>query len=283
VESTVKPVIDPGIDQIVIRTWLHGRPDNTALGYRRDAGQMLAAIGKPLGDIELGDLQGWADRLARLAPATRRRKLAAAKSLLRYAAEMGAIGSNPAARVRLGSAAAVAGERSLTDEQVRRLIGAEPDDRRRALLRLLYVGALRASEACALRWRDLTARPGGGGEASIRGKGNKHRLIVVPKSLWRDLAALNSTPEPDDPVIPGRDGGKTNRSAVHRAVKRAARRVGLPLVSAHWLRHAHVSHALDRGAPVHLVQQTVGHADLRTTSRYSHVRPGASSSTYLTD
>jgi integrase/recombinase XerD len=49
----------------------------------------------------------------------------------------------------------------------------------------------------------------------------------------------------------------------------------------HWLRHAHVSHALDRGAPAHLVQQTVGHASLTTTSRYAHARPNDSSARYL--
>jgi integrase/recombinase XerD len=52
-------------------------------------------------------------------------------------------------------------------------------------------------------------------------------------------------------------------------------------ISLHWLRHAHVSHALDRGAPAHLVQQTVGHASLTTTSRYAHARPNDSSARYL--
>ena len=65
-------------------------------------------------------------------------------------------------------------------------------------------------------------------------------------------------------------------------LKIAAKRAGLsPAVSAHWLRHAHVSHALDRGAPAHLVQATVGHASLATTSRYAHARPSDSSSRYL--
>ena len=71
-------------------------------------------------------------------------------------------------------------------------------------------------------------------------------------------------------------------SQVHRIVKIAAKRADLSdRVSAHWLRHAHVSHALDRGAPVHLVQATVGHASLATTSRYAHARPNDSSSRYL--
>ncbi|MEO8666727.1 MAG: site-specific integrase, partial [Ignavibacteria bacterium] len=39
-------------------------------------------------------------------------------------------------------------------------------------------------------------------------------------------------------------------------------------VSPHWLRHAHVSHSLDRGCPVHVVSQTVGHASLNSTTRY---------------
>ena len=48
-------------------------------------------------------------------------------------------------------------------------------------------------------------------------------------------------------------------------------------VSPHWLRHAHASHALDRGAAVHVVQHTLGHASLATTTRYVHVQPGESS------
>lgn len=49
----------------------------------------------------------------------------------------------------------------------------------------------------------------------------------------------------------------------------------------HWLRHAHASHALDRGAPIHLVQATLGHGSLATTSRYVYARPEDSSSRYL--
>ncbi len=68
----------------------------------------------------------------------------------------------------------------------------------------------------------------------------------------------------------------------HRVVKAAARQAGLGgAVSAHWLRHAHASHALDRGAPVSLVQATLGHASVATTGRYLHARPNDSSARYL--
>src|SRR5260370_25660655 len=52
-------------------------------------------------------------------------------------------------------------------------------------------------------------------------------------------------------------------------------------VSTHWLRHAHASHALDHGAPIHLVQATLGHSSVATTSRYLHARPGDSSARFL--
>jgi site-specific recombinase XerD len=65
-------------------------------------------------------------------------------------------------------------------------------------------------------------------------------------------------------------------------VKAAAKRAGInPAASAHWLRHAHVSHAIDEGAPITLVSQTLRHADLKTTSVYAHARPNDSSSRYL--
>ncbi len=65
-------------------------------------------------------------------------------------------------------------------------------------------------------------------------------------------------------------------------MKAAAERAGLPAsVSAHWLRHAHASHSLERGAPIHLVQTTLGHASVATTGRYLHARPSDSSARYL--
>jgi site-specific recombinase XerD len=62
-------------------------------------------------------------------------------------------------------------------------------------------------------------------------------------------------------------------------VKRTAARAGLNAAispQAHWLRHAHGSHAIDEGAQLHEVQATLGHANISTTSGYLHARPGSS-------
>jgi site-specific recombinase XerD len=133
----------------------------------------------------------------------------------------------------------------------------------------------------------------------VFGKGGKTRAVLLSASTWKVLAALRAEASrqvgdmpdadaklapasADAPVFLSRKGGALDPSAVHRVVKAAAARAGLPgEVSAHWLRHAHASHRLDRGAPIHLVQATLGHASVATTGRYLHARPSESSARFL--
>jgi integrase/recombinase XerD len=69
---------------------------------------------------------------------------------------------------------------------------------------------------------------------------------------------------------------------VRRLVYQAAKEACLDeRPSPHWRRHAHATHALERGAPIHLVQATLGHASVATTGRYLHARPTDSSAKYL--
>jgi integrase/recombinase XerD len=178
----------------------------------------------------------------------------------------------------------VLAERILEEAEVARPIALEPSRRNHALLRLLYLAGLRLSEAAALSWRDLRKR-GGARQVTVFGKGGKTRAVLLPASLWRELTVLRGDTPDEAPVFRSREGGaggQLSPSQVHWVAKAAARRAGLSgAVSAHWLRHAHATHALDRGAPLHLVQATLGHADLKTIGRYTHARPTESSATYL--
>jgi integrase/recombinase XerD len=75
-----------------------------------------------------------------------------------------------------------------------------------------------------------------------------------------------------------RGGGLLSERIVHAMVKRAVAKAGLPSgMSPHWLRHAHGSHAIDRGASVPEVQATLGRSNISTTSGYLHARPDTSS------
>jgi integrase/recombinase XerD len=121
------------------------------------------------------------------------------------------------------------------------------------------------------------------GQITVFGKGGKTRSIQLPGSLWKKLQRLRGDAPLDAPVFPSRKRKQPlMESGIWRIVKKAAvrARVDLP-VSPHWLRHAHASHALDRGAPIHLVQTTLGHASITTTGKYLHARPKESSSRFL--
>jgi site-specific recombinase XerD len=267
-------------DERLVELWLHGRNELTVAAYAVDVAGFLEAVDKPIRALTIGDLQGWVDTLEG-APATRRRRLAAVKSLLGFASRIGYVPFNAGGVVRLPPAVNVLAERILSEEQVVRLIALERNPRNHALLRVLYLAALRVSEACALRWAACKPRRGAG-QITVVGKRGKVRSILLPASMWRELFALGGDAGPDDPVFRSRQGGALDPMSVQRIVKAAAIRAGLPkAVSPHWLRHAHCSHALDRGANPALVRDTAGHADLRVTSVYSHAQPKESSARFL--
>ena len=268
-------------DEQVIRLWLHGRARGTVRAYRADVAAFLRS-GTGLREVTLSLVQDYADTLIGLSSATQARRLSSVKSLLSFAHRIGYLPFNVGAAVALPKVKMMLAQRIMSEEAIVRMLALEPRGRNRVLLRVLYVAGLRISEAIRLQVTDLITRGDGGGQITVFGKGGKTRVVLIPAGLWTDLAALTAGADPDAPVFVSREGGALDASQAHRVVKQAAARAGLPAaVSAHWLRHAHVSHALDRGAPAHLVQTTMGHASLATTSRYAHARPEDSSARYL--
>lgn len=268
-------------DSQLISLWLHGRSVHTQRAYRTDASRFVSFVGKPLQHATLADLQAFADSLGEKAPASRARVLSAVKSLLSFGHRLGYLPFDVSRALKLPGLKNRLAERILPEAEVHRMLALEPSPRNRALLRLLYGGGLRVSEVCGLVWRDVQPRDEAG-QVTVYGKGGKTRVILLSIPTWRDVKALRNMDDPDAPVFRSRKGGHLDPSQADRIVRAAARRAGITgNVSAHWLRHAHASHALDRGAPIHLVQQTLGHASVATTGRYLHARPTDSSARYL--
>jgi len=116
-------------------------------------------------------------------------------------------------------------------------------------------------------------------QLSLTGKGGFIRQVLLPEIVSKSLLSLRGDAGTSDPVFPSRkSGGKLTERAIHGMVKRAAKRAGVnPGVSPHWLRHAHGSHAISRGASLPEVQETLGHGNISTTSGYLHARPDSSS------
>ena len=272
-------------DEQLIEIWLHGRSEHTIRAYRADVERFRLRAEKPLARVALADLQDFSDSLEALEPASRYRALSAVKSLLGFGHQTGYLPFDVGRALRLPAVRNRLNERILPEADLHRILSLEPNPRNRAILTLLYASGVRVSELCGLSWRDLQAN-GDGGQITVWGKGSVARSIQIPASVWNLVNGLQPAEAGgDDPVFRSRKqktGGRLQPLAVLRIVRAAARRAGIDLpVSPHWYRHAHASHALDRGAPIHLVQATLGHASINTTGRYLHARPKDSSSRFL--
>jgi integrase/recombinase XerD len=134
------------------------------------------------------------------------------------------------------------------------------------------------SELVGLSWADVIERDAKV-QLSVMGKGGRTRQVLLPQIVSVPILALRGDASTNDSVFASHKGGRllTGRT-VGYMLKRTAKRAGIAeTVSPHWLRHAHGSHAIDRGATLAEVQTTLGHANVATTSGYLHARPSTSS------
>lgn len=284
-----KTLVNCDSDSELIDLWLFtNKSPNTRSAYSRDISYFLAFVrGKPLTAIKLNDLVAYqlaSIETMRLSKRSVARRLLAVKSLLTFAYETRYIPHNIGQLLKVSMPKQDVTQRNLTEFQALALIEAASSERDRLLMRMLYKTGCRVSELIKIRWSDVVDYGTGAGILKVTGKGDKERSILLSGSIWEELLAWRKGASPDRWVFPGQSGSHLHRSSVNRLIDRLAVKAGIKVaVSPHWLRHAHVSHALDRGAPVHLVQANVGHSDIRTTQLYCHARPTEGSSQYLPD
>ncbi|MBM3813746.1 MAG: integrase [Acidimicrobiia bacterium] len=268
-------------DDQLIALWLQGRSPHTQRAYEGDIRRLRRIIPKPLAALTLADLHRFTDSLASLQPSSRYRVMSAVKSLLAFGLRIGYLSFDAGSLLRLPPVASRLAERILEETEVRAMLHLETKPRNRLILTLLYATGIRVSELCGLRWRHLQLA-GDTAQITVTGKGGAARSIRLPVSVWELLRTTRGDAMADQPLFAAARGSALRPLTILRIVRAAALRAGITApVSPHWFRHAHASHALDRGAPLHLVQATLGHASLTTTGRYLHARPQDSSGRFL--
>lgn len=271
-------------DQKLIQLWLHGRPSTTQEAYDLDVQHFLDKVGKTLANIKLEDLQGYALHLQEkgLKERSIKRKLNAIKSLFTFATKLNYTRFNVAAALRLPKTTYTVAHRILTQRDTLKLINAAAPGRDRTLLKLLYATGMRISEAIGLNWEDFIERDDGEMQVAILGKGGKRRVVLVPASVATEVEALKEKSQPEQPIFVSRNLRRLDRTTAHRIIKAAATKAGVnPKVSNHWMRHNHATHSLNKGAPLHLVRDTLGHSSIATSNIYLSSNPSDSSSNYL--
>lgn len=253
--------------------WLLGRPESTQKSYRADAAAFLAAMPVPLPEVTVADVAAWVDTLHG-ADTYKARRLISIKSLLTFAHETGRCVFNVGTVIRIPKTKRRLHERIIEIETVQSMTAQATDGRDRTLLRLFYGSACRVSEAVGLNFGDVNRESAeqGFGVVTFFGKGGKTRSVPLKLEVIDEMLAMRRPgDDKDTPVFRNFvNGGRLTVRSAQRIV--AAARTDVPGVSPHWMRHAHATHALDNGAPLHKLKAQLGHANISTTDVYVHVR-----------
>ncbi|MDB5732885.1 MAG: recombinase XerD [Variovorax sp.] len=276
----------PEIDQFIDALWLeHGLSKNTLAAYRLDLellARWLASRGTALDAACEPDLQAYmATRLLDHGKATSaNRRLTVFKRYFRWALRERRIAADPTLRL-MPARQPLRVPKTLSEAQVEALLAAPELNtplglRDRAMLELMYASGLRVSELVTLKVIELSLNDG---VLRVLGKGNKERLVPFggEAGRWIERYLADARPlildgqQSLDLFVTARGAGMT-RVMFWIIVKKHALAAGIhaPL-SPHTLRHAFATHLLNHGADLRAVQLLLGHADISTTTIYTHV------------
>ena len=266
-----------------------GARANTLDAYARDLEDARAYVRGGLATASAEAIEAYVAGLAKrgLSAATARRRISALRQFYRFLLQENTRGDDPTSRLDAPKRARSL-PKTLSTDEVERLIEAAGSARDSALIELLYGAGLRVSELVSL---PLRAAPRPGQEHMIiEGKGGKERVVVLGRpalaALEAHLAARAGTlPKVEAqrekaqrwlfPSASAADG-KLTRRRVAQILEAAAVKAGIDpsRVSPHVLRHAFATHLVEGGADLRTVQTLLGHADIATTQIYTHVAEG---------
>lgn len=280
---------DTSIDAFVDALWLEeGLSRNTLTAYRRDLtlyARWLTARGRTLLESTEPDINAYfSARHAATRATTANRRLTVFKRYFRWALRERRINADPTLRLQ-AARQALRVPKTLTEAQVEALLAAPGENtplalRDRTMLELIYASGLRVSELVGLKTYNISLS-----EHVLRvfGKGNKERLVPfgeeashwLQRYLQEARPALLAGKQTDDLFVTlrgTRAGEAMSRVMFWMIVKKHALAAGITApLSPHTLRHAFATHLLNHGADLRAVQMLLGHADISTTTIYTHV------------
>jgi integrase/recombinase XerD len=276
---------DASIDAFIDALWLEeGLSKNTLAAYRRDLAlyaAWLSGQGRTLDSTAEADLNGYFSARHEGSKATSaNRRLTVFKRYFRWALRERLITADPTLRLQ-SAKQPLRVPKTLTEAQVEALLDAPDVDtplglRDRTMLELIYASGLRVSELVTLKTFNVSMSEG---VLRVLGKGSKERLVpfgqVARDWISRYLAdarpAILDGQQTEDLFVTGRGQGMT-RAMFWVIVKKQAAAAGITApLSPHTLRHAFATHLLNHGADLRAVQMLLGHADISTTTIYTHV------------
>ena len=142
--------------------------------------------------------------------------------------------------------------------------------RDKAVLELLYATGMRVSEAVNLKIKDVDDD-----FVRVKGKGRKERIVPIGKKAIEaiDHYLINFRKDTTlDYLFVTNRSKKIDRITIYKRIKYYAKQAKIyKNISPHTLRHSFATHLLENGADIRLIQDMLGHEDISTTDRYTHI------------
>ncbi len=162
--------------------------------------------------------------------------------------------------------------RVLSLAELKTMLDLTPNLKHNTMLRICYGMGLRVSEIIGLRLSDINSKTM---QVLIsRGKGKKDRYVNLPQSILAQLRAYYLGYKPANYLFEGQSGDQYSIRSAQQVFQSALKRANINVKTGiHSLRHSYATHLLEQGTDIRLIKELLGHDDIRTTMRYTHVSP----------
>jgi site-specific recombinase XerD len=158
----------------------------------------------------------------------------------------------------------------LSMEEIQSIIENIDNLKHKCIISLIYSAGLRRSELQHLKITDIDSSR----NVLIikKGKGKKDRISMLSHNILDLLRQYYKEYRPKDYLFEGIKGDMYSATSMTKILKRAAEKAGIrKRIYLHLLRHSFATHLIEQGTDIRYIQQILGHADIKTTTRYTHV------------
>lgn len=155
-------------------------------------------------------------------------------------------------------------------EEIRQLLDSTDNIKHRAILMTIYSCGLRLNELLNLKIKDIRSS-----EKIIRinqSKGNKDRIVSLPDKLLYVLRDYYLVYKPTNYLFEGEKGNRYSERSVQLVLKKSLANAKIKTEgTVHTLRHSYATHLIQSGIDVRIVQELLGHENIKTTMIYTHI------------
>jgi site-specific recombinase XerD len=158
----------------------------------------------------------------------------------------------------------------LSKAEIKAIFESTSNLKHKCILEIIYSAGLRRGEVLKLQPEDIDSKRM---RIKVRGgKGKKDRYTLLSEGVLKDLRNYFKAYKPKTWLFEGINNGPYSSTSIAKVIKKCATKAGIKKrVHVHMLRHSFATHLLEQGTNLRIIQELLGHEDIKTTEIYTHI------------